>query len=100
VLFSAASVAIGLFISALTESQVIAFFVTWVVLLLLTFLGFGIEQLTNPVARDVLSYVSFDARLAPFSRGMISTRDVVFFLSIIFLFLMGSFWALERRKWT
>ncbi len=100
VLFSAASVALGLFISALTESQVIAFFVTWVVLLLLTFLGFGIEQLTNPIARDVLSYVSFDARLAPFSRGMISTRDVVFFLSIIFLFLMGSFWALERRKWT
>ena len=91
---------IGLFISALTESQVIAFFVTWVVLLLFTFLGFGIEQLDNALARDVLSYVSFDARLTPFARGMISTRDIVFFLSICFMCLMGSFWALERRKWT
>ena len=99
ILFSAAAVSIGLFISALTESQVIAFFVTWVVLLLFTFLGFGIEQLDNALARDVLSYVSFDARLTPFARGMISTRDIVFFLSICFMCLMGSFWALERRKW-
>ncbi len=99
ILFSAAAVSIGLFISALTESQVIAFFVTWVVLLLFTFLGFGIEQLGNQTARDVLSYVSFDARLTPFARGMISTRDIVFFVSICFMCLMGSFWALERRKW-
>jgi ABC-2 type transport system permease protein len=98
-LFSACAVSIGLLISALTESQVIAFFVTWVVLLVLTFLGFGIEQMGSPEVRNVLSYVSFDARLAPFSRGMINTRDIVFFVSITFGALMGSFWALERRKW-
>ena len=41
VLYSAAAVAIGLLISALTESQVIAFFVTWAVLVLLSFLGYA-----------------------------------------------------------
>ena len=98
-LFSAAAVSIGLLISALTESQVIAFFLTWAVLLALTFLGLAGDTMGNPVLRDVGSYVSFDARLAPFAKGMINTRDVVFFVSICFLSLMGSFWALERRKW-
>ena len=99
ILFSAAAVSIGLFISALTESQVIAFFVTWVVLLVFSFMGFAVDQLGNPAAREILAYVSFDARLTPFARGMISTRDIVFFVSICFMCLMGSFWALERRKW-
>jgi ABC-2 type transport system permease protein len=98
-LFSACTVAIGLLISALTESQVIAFFLTWVALLALTFVGLLIDQVGNPALRTVLSYVSFDARLAPFSRGMINTQDIVFFVSITFGCLMGSFWALERRKW-
>ena len=98
-LFSAAAVSIGLLISALTESQVIAFFLTWAVLLALTFLGLAGDTMGNPVLRDVGSYVSFDARLAPFARGMINTRDIVFFVSICFGCLMASFWALERRKW-
>lgn len=98
-LFSAAAVSIGLLISALTESQVIAFFLTWALLLTLTFLGLAADAMTNPIARDVVSYVSFDARLAPFARGLINTRDVVFFVSICFGCLMASFWALERRKW-
>jgi ABC-2 type transport system permease protein len=99
VLFSAAAVSIGLLISALTESQVIAFFITWVLLLGLTFVGLAIEQMGNPAMREILAYISFDARLAPFARGMINTRDIVFFLSITFGCLMASFWALERRKW-
>ncbi|MEZ4312346.1 MAG: ABC transporter permease [Polyangiaceae bacterium] len=99
VLFSAAAVSLGLLVSALTESQVIAFFVTWSLLLALTFLGLAADAMTNPVMRTVASYMSFDARLAPFARGMINTRDIVFFLSICFGCLMGSFWALERRKW-
>jgi ABC-2 type transport system permease protein len=98
-LFSAAAVSIGLLISALTESQVIAFFLTWTLLLTLTFLGLAADTMGNPAVRDVVAYVSFDARLAPFARGMINTRDIVFFVSIAFGCLMASFWALERRKW-
>lgn len=99
ILFSAAAVSIGMLISALTESQVIAFFVTWVLLLALTFIGLAIEGIPNTVMREALTYISFDARMAPFARGMINTRDIVFFVSICFGCLMASFWALERRKW-
>jgi ABC-2 type transport system permease protein len=99
VLFSAAAVSIGLLISALTESQVIAFFMTWVVLLVLSFLGSMTTGIGNNTARVVLDFISFDTRLAPFARGMINTRDVVYFLSITVGSLMAAFRALERRKW-
>ncbi|WP_437319979.1 ABC transporter permease [Sorangium sp. So ce385] len=98
VLYSAAAVSIGLLISSLTESQVIAFFITF---LLLGFLH-GVDNLADyapSVFRDVLSFISFDTRLTPFARGMVSTRDIVFFLSITAGCLMAAFRALERRKW-
>ena len=50
-------------------------------------------------ARDVITFISFDTRLAPFARGQIITRDIVFFLSITVGCLMAAFRALERRKW-
>jgi len=100
VLFSAAAVSIGLLLSALTESQVIAFFVTWALLALFAFLGWGATKaFPAGTARDVLTFISFDARLAPFARGQIITRDVIYFLSITVGCLMAAFRALERRKW-
>lgn len=99
VIYSAAATAMGLLISALTESQVIAFFITFVVLFLLHFIGFGIEGAGNTPLRDVITFISFDARLAPFARGQIITRDVIYFLSIAVGCLMAAFRALERRKW-
>ncbi len=98
--YSAAAVSIGLLISSLTESQVIAFFITFVLLFMLHFIGFGQETAKgNALVRDIVSFVSFDARLAPFARGQIITRDVVYFLSIAVGCLMAAFRALERRKW-
>jgi ABC-2 type transport system permease protein len=97
--YSAAAVSIGLLISALTESQVIAFFITFVLLFLLHFIGLGFENVQNEGFRNVIAFISFDSRLAPFSRGMINTRDIVYFLSITVGCLMAAFRALERRKW-
>jgi ABC-2 type transport system permease protein len=99
ILYSAAAVSIGLLISALTESQVIAFFITFVILFILHFMGFGLENVDSALLRDIIAFVSFDTRLAPFARGMINTRDVIYFLSITAGCLMVAFRALERRKW-
>jgi ABC-2 type transport system permease protein len=97
-LYSAAAISIGLLVSALTESQVIAFFITFVLLFALHFVGM-LGNVQNHVIRDVAAFLSFDERLAPFARGMINTRDVVYFVSITVGCLMASFRALERRKW-
>jgi ABC-2 type transport system permease protein len=100
VLYSAAAVSIGLLISSLTESQVIAFIITWALLAVLSILGWGATKVFPAGgARDVLTFISFDARLAPFSRGQIITRDVLYFVSIAVGCLMAAFRALERRKW-
>lgn len=93
-----ASVAIGLLISSLTESQSIAFFITVAVLLTSWVAGDLAEQLGGGLA-NFLHYISFQSRLGGFMRGLIDTRDVIFFLSITTLALMVSFRALERRKW-
>lgn len=98
ILISLASVAIGLLISSLTESQAISFFVTLAILAVLWFSADAANQMSGNAA-NALHYVSFQSRLSGFMRGLIDTRDVVFFLSITVLALVVSFRALERRKW-
>lgn len=99
-LYSAAAVSLGLLVSALTESQIIAFFVTFVVLFFLHLLGMGSAMSLLPKSAEYLvSFISFDTRLSSFMRGLINTRDVIFFVSVTFGCLIGAFWALERRKW-
>jgi ABC-2 type transport system permease protein len=98
VLFCATATAIGLLLSSLTESQAIAFFLTVFVLLLLWFTG-SLARWWGGSFGNVLNFIAFDSRLSGFSRGLIDTRDVVFFLTVTAVCLVVSFRALERRKW-
>lgn len=97
-LFSAASVAIGLLVTALTESQAIAFFITFFVLTCFWFVA-DVAAFLGGTFGNVLEYMSFQTRLEGFSRGIVDTRDVVYFLSVTALALAVAFRALERRKW-
>jgi len=100
IIYSAAAVSIGLLISALTDSQIIAFFLTFVLLFLLHFIGAGLTLSILPEkAQLVAAFISFDTRLVGFVRGLVNTRDVIYFLTITIGCLIGAFWALERRKW-
>lgn len=98
-LYAGATVAVGLLVSALTESQAVSFFITFFALGAFWFSGDLAEQVGGTLA-NVLNYVSFQTRMSGFMRGLVDTRDVVFFLSITVLSLMISFRALERRKWS
>jgi ABC-2 type transport system permease protein len=69
------------------------------ILFLLSFGGMAVDGIKSEGVRNVVSFISFDARLAPFARGMINTRDVIYFVSITVGCLMAAFRALERRKW-
>jgi ABC-2 type transport system permease protein len=99
VLLSAAGVSVGLLISSITESQIVAVLVTGVVLVLLHLSGMFLDSIENPVLQQVFAFISFDSRMAPFSKGLVTTRDVLYFLSITGLCLMTAFSVLERRKW-
>jgi ABC-2 type transport system permease protein len=65
----------------------------------LSFMGLLADSVGSGTVRDVVAFVSFDTRLAPFARGQIITRDIVYFASITVGCLMAAFRALERRKW-
>lgn len=97
-LFSAASVAVGLLVSSLTESQAVAFFITAAILFLLYAVGWAADYFSGDVG-NVLRFMSFQSRMEGFSKGLIDTRDIVYFLSITGLALVVAFRAVERRKW-
>jgi ABC-2 type transport system permease protein len=99
ILFSAAAVAVGLLVSAVTESQAVAFFITFSVLALLWFFDDIAQFIGGGWFASALRYMSFQTRLNGFWRGLVDTRDVVFFLSVTAISLVVAFRALERRKW-
>ena len=98
-LWAGAAIAIGILFSSITESQIIALFVTMATLLLLYGFGLLVEPLKGWVG-DSLAFISFQTRYTPFARGLIDTRGVIYFLSLAILGLLLSFRSLESRKWS
>src|SRR5580704_13449680 len=88
-LFCGAGSAIGLLFSSITESQIIAFFMTAFSLAILVFLGL-LTQWTHGLIGDVAGFISFESRFEGFARGLIDTRAIVYFLSISVVCLLIS----------
>ncbi len=99
VFFGGAALAIGLMLSSLTESDVMAFFLTMVSLVFLYAIGL-IVTLVPGVAGDAVSFISFETRYQGFARGLLDTRAILYFLSVTILCLLVSFRSLESRKWS
>jgi ABC-2 type transport system permease protein len=99
VLFSMAGLAVGLLMSSITESQIIAFFVTAFVLTILCGMGYFAEGVRGWMG-DAMSFVSFQSRFSGFERGLIDTKAIVFFLSVAVICLLFAFRSLESRKWS
>ena len=92
--------AIGIFASSLSSNQIIAFilavflcFVFYVAFASLSKMGFS-NNLTS-----FLDQLSIDTHYLSLSKGVIDTRDVVYFVSHVFLFLSLTKYSLESRKW-
>jgi len=98
-LMGSAGIAVGMMFSSFTENQIVAFFITAAVLALLWFIGSIVEFVHGPVG-DAIAFVSFQTRFLPFSRGLVDTRAVVYFLSITIICLLAAFRSLESRKWS
>jgi ABC-2 type transport system permease protein len=100
VFFSLAAVGLGLMFSSLTESDVMAFFLTLTALFALYALGPLVSVLRWGVISDAISFISFQTRYQSFARGLIDTRAVIYFVSVALLSLLVSFRSLESRKWS
>ena len=90
--------AIGIFASSLTQNQVVAF----ILAVFLSFLMFrGFEFVGNSVASGkaalVISKVGIEYHYGSMSRGVLDSRDMLYFLLVVGLFIMGARWVLKSR---
>jgi ABC-2 type transport system permease protein len=99
ILFSAVYVAIGLFMSTMTSSLVMAFILSLVANLSLWFLGLGSDLASYPMVSQLFDYMSFDIIFKDFSLGIIRLSSIVFLLSVVSFFLVASDRALEASRW-
>lgn len=93
----AAYTAIGIFTSALSDNQIVAF--------LLSVLGcfvfyFAFEALAGliPAASNLISGLGMDSHFQSMARGVIDTRDVLYFVSVTILFLSFTVYKLQSHQ--
>jgi ABC-2 type transport system permease protein len=99
VLVASATAAIGTFASAISRSQLVAGFVS-VSLVMVLLLAWLVARVSDPPLKDVFSYMSlFDRHFPGFMRGQINTEDVMYYLSITFVFLMMATRYMAVRRW-
>jgi ABC-2 type transport system permease protein len=112
VLLAAAEIALGLFISALTDNQIVAFVGTAVAIFLLLVAGepaFLTEAQRSSVPEGLVPVRDFLVRCLAFigtgehqeglARGVLDTRDLVYFFGLTAFFLFGNVLAVEGRTW-
>jgi len=93
-----ALLAIGTFISTLTKNQIIAGGATFGVCLLLWVLEWVSGYETSTWAK-VLSYMSVITHFESFAKGLLATKDAIFYVSMIFLGLFLTARSMESLRW-
>ena len=93
-----ALLAIGTFISTLTRNQIIAGAATFAICLVLWVIEWPSEFESATWAR-VMSYLSIVAHFESFSRGVIDSKDAVFYITVIFVGLFFTARSMESLRW-
>ena len=92
--------AIGIFASSLTENQIVAFILS---LFLCFFIYMGFEFASTlgifyGTSDSIVKYLGMNEHYASISRGVLDTKDVIYFVSVILAFLFATQLSLENRK--
>jgi ABC-2 type transport system permease protein len=97
-LMGATFLAVGIFASSLTENQIVASITTFGVLLFLWVVGWSAEYVGGTWGR-VLSHLSLLDHFDTFARGVLDTKDVIYFMNVTILALFLTLRSLEARRW-
>ncbi|MEM1325083.1 MAG: gliding motility-associated ABC transporter permease subunit GldF [Bacteroidota bacterium] len=100
-LLAAAFTAMGIFSSSLTNNQIVAFLLA-VFLCFIFYWGFlFISNLPGFVGKldSIIQMIGIDYHYESISRGVLDSRDVIYFFSLIGFFLFATAIALQRRRW-
>ena len=97
-LLGATFISVGIFASSVTENQIVAF----ILAVLLCSFFYSVDNLVGSfweAGRDAFAFLSFKAHFGNITRGVIATRDVIFYLSVIALALLLTVQSLQARRW-
>jgi len=97
-LMGATFIAVGVFASSLTENQIVAAITTFGALLIFWILGWSADY-AGGTAGKVLQFLSILEHNDSFSKGVLDTKDVVYYLNFTVLALFLTLRSLEARRW-
>jgi ABC-2 type transport system permease protein len=98
ILYGATALSVGLLASSLTNNQIVALVVGFGILLMLSLIDLASGQVDG-VWETILSQIGLTAHLDDFSRGIIDTNNIIYYLSVTAVFLFLTVRAVETRRW-
>ena len=98
-LLGGAFIAVGIFISSLTENQIAAVMGTLAILMMFLLCGFLNNYIGSSAVRVVLSWISVYSRFTNFTFGVFDFAAVAYYASITFVFLFLTVRVYEKRRW-
>jgi ABC-2 type transport system permease protein len=91
-------IGIGLFASSITENQIIAFILSFLMILALFLMDKVLMYVPEGLA-STMEFLGMDYHFSNIARGVIDSRNVIYFLSLLGFSLFATTVSLERRKW-
>lgn len=96
-------IAIGIFVSSFFESNITSIIVSEIAMVLLV----SIDVLSNsafisntPVVSKIFEFFSTQSRFTVFSQGLFRISDIIFYLSLIIIFVIFTIIVIEKRRWS
>ncbi len=99
ILIGAAFIAIGLFISSLTENQLAAAIITVAIILAMLVLNMVNGYIENTTIRAIIDAVCFMSRFSNFSYGLLDPAALVYYASMAGVFLLLTVRVYDKRRW-
>lgn len=99
-LIGAVFISIGLFISSLTETQIVAAVASIGAFVLLFLFSVIPMFVNNSVVRMVIKWLSVFDRFYPFTEGVFYITNIVYYISIAFMFIFLTIRVYEKRRWS
>ena len=98
-LYGLSIVAIGLFISTLTENQIIAAVLSFGTIMVLWLVDVVANNAESPTSKGILTYLSILSHLDDFMKGVLSTSHIIFYLSLMLIGLFLTYRSIDSLRW-
>ncbi|MBR3994149.1 MAG: ABC transporter permease [Clostridia bacterium] len=99
-LIGAAFIAVGLFISSLTESQIVAAISTIATILVLICISYLASYIPNAFVAETVRWFAILSRFSPFTIGILDLASIVYYISLAVIFIFLSVRVYEKRRWS